>query len=256
MPYNPGVTDRSGEFIASGISQAGAAIGSALQDFATSRYESDYLRASLEMLGETNPDLVTAETLEKFDSGSLGSKRAMVSQLSATANRNQELELQREKMAMSAQAARDRHNLSIALAQFKHDLDINKPRPMPTEAEFFGREALVSPSGAVTFKPEDEPPPNTAGWEFTQSPDGRTYATFNGEPVGSGAAPPKVEETGPPVHLGNYVVEDLGAAQIVRGPDGKPLGSPKWKQDEAADPYGSLSEDDEVEAWWSQEFSQ
>lgn len=155
MPYNPGVTDISGQILGRGIAQFGQSIGGAIGDYAkekaTAAEKLDFLTGQMETMAQFSPDLVTAEMMDKFHAASIGGKQAIVSELGVQQKRMQDLEdLQK------------RHELSRSLAAFKSGLSgggggMGGPQYQPVFTEMPGGTLVTNPRlGTNLFLPLPE----------------------------------------------------------------------------------------------------
>ncbi len=82
MPWDPQVTDRSGEFLGAGIARAGQAGAAAIDQVQKNHQMNDFLtQQARDMAGINGPDgqpLMSQETLDKFATGNLAQKKASI----------------------------------------------------------------------------------------------------------------------------------------------------------------------------------
>lgn len=217
--WNQTVEDRRGEYImqgaagfSEGLKQGAGAIADMMKQKAASKTESDFLTAQWEKMPGRTP-----EDDQKFHSGSLGSKRGMVTGVLAQmdeAAKNQPVVPQE---GTTSGGGRYLYNPKSGAFQSTRAID---PPPLPTTVENPTPGAppmgMTGDGDMFNYPKAPEPPPEMT---WVQMPDGTMQHHKNGQPTGSMYRIPQKP--------GMVEIEGAPGTFILTGPDGKPMNDGK-----------------------------
>lgn len=159
MPYRPGTWDRSGELLGAGISSAGQSLGGALGTIGSMRREDqqrelkaaeeiDEYRGGIAYLAETGAPEITPDFLEKFESASLGQKRGMFAQVSASIARRMRDEQMEQTFGRNVALRELSHRLSLARSSMADDRAVRRAQEAAEDMNEMAR--ILAGQGELT----------------------------------------------------------------------------------------------------------
>lgn len=174
MPtYNPAVADNSGAILAGGIQQG---LNNAFQGFLqmrreqiSTRDEHDYMTAAWEAMKQQNPEMIDPALDEKFVTGSVGTKRGILTQTQALMGQLLDEAQQARKMQQAMQMEQFRNDLGKGLTpttlpdgatiyQNGRGTVVHQTPPAEPPLPEFNPKMISTPAGDMIIDPETRRP--------------------------------------------------------------------------------------------------